>query len=351
MSGSYVQQTKDGMLNWLESVRYSDEGWGRWKYNLHQYRAYGLQSSAIAINLLTQLGELDNVPAEKKREAAEFFASCQDPADGYFKDPLVTDADRQGTAHSWEHIWNQMSGGPGSLVMQFGGTLRAPLPKKSFADLSAVDPTEWTLSLAWENPWMVAEEWATAINVFYRNLPEDEKSTEHPMILAAFDAYEQNILDAETGMPILKGCTNPSVGMAGLFKAMSAYLNMKRPIPYAEKAIDFTLALQQPSGEFGYGNDMCINWDSLWVIDRLDVQLEGTYRPDDITAAGNGMAKRLLAHYGKPDGGFAFNGDHCLTAHNSIRTSDPLPEGDMLGTTMSMRCLSYADAWNERHEK
>ena len=136
--------------------------------------------------------------------------------------------------------------------------------------------------------------------------------------------------------------------MAGLFKMRDAYNVVGRPFLYPEKALDFTLNLQHNNGEFGYGGDMCINWDAMEVLRILDKQLEGTYRRDDIVQAGNLLAQCLLQKYRKSDGGFAFHKNYCLTMHNSIRISAPYPESDMLGTYMCWISLSYADEWNKR---
>lgn len=137
------------------------------------------------------------------------------------------------------------------------------------------------------------------------------------------------------------------MAMAGLFKVISGYLAAGRPVPHAEKAIDFTLALQHEDGEFGFRNNMCVNWDALWVLRELDLQVEGAYRHADIVDAGNRCAEMLLRKYRKPDGGFAFHGKHCTTNHHSIRLcSKPHSISDTMGTGMCLRCLSYADEWN-----
>ncbi|MFW6286431.1 MAG: hypothetical protein ACOC29_00680 [Candidatus Sumerlaeota bacterium] len=135
--------------------------------------------------------------------------------------------------------------------------------------------------------------------------------------------------------------------MAGFFKLMFAYLEVGRAVPNARAAVDSTLALQHENGEFGHRRNMCMNWDSLWVLYHLDRQLKAGYRHDDIVAAGNRTAECLMREYRKDDGGFAFHGDHCQTNHHSIRLNrEPLAISDMLGTTMCLKCLGYVDEWN-----
>ncbi len=121
----------------------------------------------------------------------------------------------------------------------------------------------------------------------------------------------------------------------------------KRSIPYPEKIIEATLALQNPDGTFGPEDNMCFNWDALFILRLSDQQLGGSHRHQTILDSGNRCADILLSKYRKPDGGFAFFGDTCLDSHHSIRVSDKrYAIGDMLGTRMCVLCLEYADEWN-----
>jgi hypothetical protein len=91
---------------------------------------------------------------------------------------------------------------------------------------------------------------------------------------------------------------------------------------------------------------MTINWDALWVLRTLDRQVKAKHRHGDIVRAGNRCGAVLMSLYRKPDGGFSRRGALSMTEHNSIRVSPALPEGDMIGTSMCLQCLSYADEWN-----
>lgn len=336
---SYITQAKPGVCDWLETVRWKADGWGRWKYNAHMDRPYGLISSGFAIVIHDQLGLLAGLTPQQRREAIEFFQSTQDPVDGYFKDPLVRESDRLANAiHTWEDIWGQM--GVAARALELLGTKPLhPLPATTFADLRDPRIREVMLDWNWGNPWHVGER-------FYRAVVAAGLCGDDPLVENFFRIYETEIHDPLTGMPTRRGCTDGSVAMAGLFKAMWAYEHVNRPVPDAAAAIDFTLGLQHPDGEWGFRNNMCINFDALWVLYRLDRQLKGAHRHADIVAAGNRTAKLLLEQYRKPDGGFAFTGGNCWEVHHSIRISGGYPEGDIVGTHMSLHCLTYADEWN-----
>lgn len=343
----YVASVRSGILDWLESVRYPDEGWGRWKYHAAMTRPWALQASGIAIGLLKRLGALQAISEEQKQEAIEFFRSCQDSKDHLFKDSLETEADRVGE-HTWEEIWGQRNGSALMALEVLGAEPCLPLPRAQFTDLSQVDGRAWTLSLDWRNPWKSGESWSRAIQAFLRTMPDEQRNDATPVLSRMFECMESEILDSTSGMPTQRGCSDdPPRAMAGLFKIQFGYLAVGRPVPHADRAIDFTLRLQHDNGEFGYRRNMCMNWDALWVLRELDKQFGGRYRHADIVEAVKRMCEVLMNEYRKEDGAFAFHGEHCLMNHHSIRLCEaPQPISDMLGTTMCLHCLEYADEWN-----
>lgn len=306
-----------------------------------------MQASGIAVQLLDRLGALDKVSFADRENAVALFLSCQDPADGLFKDPLETEPDHQGP-HSWADIWGQRNGSTVAALKTLGAAHRFVPAPSQFVDLRTHSGRDWTLGLDWSNPWKNGETWSRAIQAFLPHLPPDQRNDRHPVLAEMFEAVEEKVLDPSTGMPTAGGCNEDAPrAMAGTFKLMNGYLATGRPYPYPEQAIDFTLALQAENGEFGYPRNMCMNWDALWVLRVMDQQLQGNYRRADIVSAAELTCACLMKDYLKADGGFAFHGEHCITNHHSVRLcSEPKPAGDMLGTTMCLHCLEYVDEWN-----
>ncbi len=342
----FVATVRGDILAWIESVRCRESAWGRWRYHAATSRPWSLQASGIAIDLLHRLDALESVDANDRAAAVAFFQSCQDSADGLFKDPLETPDTHDGH-HSWEAIWAQRHGATLLALAHLGAAPLLPPPTAQFADLSRVDGRAWTLSLPWSNPWSTGEAWSRAIVAHLRELPADDQRDTIPVLADMFASLEADVLDPASGMPTARGCPDdPARAMAGLFKIMNGYLAVGRPVPHAEAAIDSTLDLQSATGEFGYPRNMCMNWDALWVLRELDLQMLGRHRHDEIVQAGGRLCDCLLREYRKSDGAFAFHGDHCLVNHHSVRLSDePHPISDMLGTMMALACLEYADGW------
>lgn len=344
--GGYVNMVRGGLLSFFEGIRCKDGGWGRWKYHAAMTRPWALNASGTVISLLNKLGALGAVSAEKRQEAIDFFLGCQDPVDGLFKDPLENDAVRASDHHTWPQIWGQRHGAALGALATLGAKPRVPRPAAQFADLTKIDTREWTLTRDWSNPWLVGEDWSRSIQAFVAANPGADDG--RPELAPMFEAMEKEVLDPRTGLPILRGCANDlPVAMAGLFKLMMGFKAVGRPVPYAREAIDSTLALQLRSGEFASPRNMCMNWDALWILRELDRQLAGGHRRTEIFRAADRLCEVLLAVYLKPDGGFAFHGEHCTTGHHSIRLCDrPEPIGDTQGTAMCVECLSYCDEWN-----
>ncbi|MGE9290700.1 MAG: hypothetical protein ACQKBT_06910 [Puniceicoccales bacterium] len=342
----FVENVREGLVHWLESIRYKEEQWGRWKYHSEMVRPYSLNASGLAIKLLHRLGELEKVPKDKRDEAVDYIRGCQDPDDGLFRDPLELEGDRTG-ATTWDQIWGQRNSAAVDALEVLGAPPLYPTVKAHFADLRSVNVRDWSMSLDWSNPWLNGETWARAIMSFLKSSTKETEGEDQVILDEMFGLVEEKLLDSSSGYPTLLGCDNRSVAMAGLFKLMFGYLSAGREIPYAERAIDSTLALQNPNGEFGEERDMCLNWDSLWVLRELDLQLEGGYKHAEITEAGERLVHRLLSDYLKNDGGFAFNAVSALQIHHGIRLCDgEFPVGDILGTIMAVSCLQYCDEWS-----
>lgn len=343
----YADQVKRDLLDWMEAIRYPDEGFGRWPYHAAMERPWSLQASSIAVSIFDELGELASLPAPTRQAAAAVLLACQDPEDGLFKDPLETEAVHIG-GHPWPEVWGQRNGAALEALERLGVEPKYPVNRSLFGNLAEVDPAAWTLeAFTWENPWRDGERWARAVRAYVAHRDPATPAAADPRLITTFEAVETHVFDPDTGTPSRRmPDAKPAVAMAGLFKAMMAYLCVGRPIPHAQAGIDSTLALQHDDGDWGQGDNMCMVWDSLWVLRYLDLQLEGGHRHSDIVQAGDRTARFLMQTHRKADGGFSFHRDRCQTNHHSIRLcGKPHPISDMLGTMMALKCLIYVDEW------
>jgi len=334
-----LANVRPGVLAWLDSVAEKPGTLtGRWKYNRHMNRAWALESSATAVMALGALGELGRMPEASRRTVADALNDCQDPESGLFRDPLITEADRAGATHSWEHIWQHHTGACVEALELLGMAPRHPLPREAFEALRTRESAAQVRALDWKNPWLVGEHFYRMVGAHRRAHPELTPGQLDGVLEPAFAVVEREVIGAASGLPDARGCKDPRVAAAGLFKILFGYLECRRSFPAAARAVDSVLALQDREGGFGM-DDMCIHWDSAWVLRTLNRQLAGSHRLADVRAAGERLAGFLLREHRKPDGAFSFLRKHCLPVHDSVRVSEPLPESDMIGTFMACDCL------------
>jgi len=341
-----IEKVKGRVLGWLEKIRYKENSWGLFRYNISALRPFSSESSGIAITILDQLDELKNIDEKKKKQAAKTIQSWQDEKTGLFIDPLVKESDwvKGWGDHSWDHIWKHNTGACETALRLLGAS---PLYKRSeevwlrFEDVSSA--RGYVLGLDWSNPWRVGEHLATAIQAYADSRGLSGAETDE-VLDAAFSTYEEKIIDKETGVPSLSFGAPPFRAMAGAFKMLFGYKACGRNYPYAKEAIDSTLKLQRPDGAFDEGG-ACINWDSVCVIKAFSDEVNNSYRFDDIKQAALKLEERIHTVYAKPDGAYSFCATKCLEVHNSIKVSEPKFESDCLGTGMYLEVFRYLDEW------
>ncbi|NJO68881.1 MAG: hypothetical protein HC830_05975 [Bacteroidetes bacterium] len=66
-TNGYVGKVKNGILDWLETIRFKKDGWGRWKYNSHMVRDYGLVPSCHGITIYNQLDAITSLSMKTQR--------------------------------------------------------------------------------------------------------------------------------------------------------------------------------------------------------------------------------------------------------------------------------------------
>ena len=333
-----------GVRTWLDSVAFPPgEVTGRWRYSRHMVRDWAVESSTQAVSILALLGDLPTWTRARRDRVVAEVQGWQDPETGLFKDPLIRPEDKVSEHHSWEHIWLHHTGCCVGMLRWLDAAPLHPLPTRAFVSAAQEDDPDWVLGLGWENPWSAGEHFLRVIDA-HRNRHGLTGRETDGRIDAAFAVLESKVLSPDTGLPDRFNRTDPPRAMAGLFKLIPAYGQVGRPLPWPERAIDSVLAMQDKAGGFGQDN-LCIHWDALLVLVRLNEQLDGAHRFDDIAAAGARAAGFLCRVHRRRDGGFSFHSDQCIQVHNSVRVSEPLPESDTVGTSMSLRCLRYAHTW------
>ena len=121
----------------------------------------------MGVQILDMLEALESVPKAKKKQAIRFFQSTWNPQELYYIDPLVSEQNRAGDHHTWEHIWAHMSGAAESALQRLGDQPKSRGSKAPFVNLNQVDIGDWIVSLNWENPWMYGEHFSKVVKHYW----------------------------------------------------------------------------------------------------------------------------------------------------------------------------------------
>jgi hypothetical protein len=335
-----------GVRDWLKGLSFpSGEVTGRWKYNAHMLRDWAVESSTSAVGVLAEVGDLPKLSREERDRVVTEVQSWQESETGLFKDPLIAPDDKVSESHSWEHIWLHHTGCCVGMLRRLGAEPLHSLPQKAFVEVKGAENTDWVLELDWKNPWAAGEHFLRVIDAHRKRTGLAGKASDE-VVDAAFAKLESAVFDPASGLPDRFNVNGPQNAMAGHFKLIFAYDLVDRVLPWAERALESVLAMQDGAGGFGQDN-LCIHWDALLVVKRLNQQLDGGHRFDAVTATGLRAAEFLCRVHHRDDGGFSFHSDHCIAVHNSLRVSEPILESDVIGTSMSLQCLRYARNWAE----
>lgn len=240
--GALNGEVAAGMAAWLRTLEAegAEARPGRWRYNRHMQRPWGVGSSGFALMILWSTGAIERLDPPLRQAIVEEIRSWQDERTGLFVDPLIKPEHRVLDAHSWEHIHLHNTGVCAEALGCLGERPRFALPQRAFVDLTPATAREQTLAFDWSDPWIYGEQWARSMEAYRRRnrLPKASPGRGEVVELdevqrEAFEALESEILIAETGLPDRRSNVAAQGAVAGLFKVMFAYGVVGRPVPYA----------------------------------------------------------------------------------------------------------------------
>ncbi|NJO68880.1 MAG: hypothetical protein HC830_05970 [Bacteroidetes bacterium] len=99
-----------------------------------------------------------------------------------FKDPLITEKDRIGNKHSWEHIIAHNSGYPPRALSLLGFNYTGASNNPPYIDLRNGNVYDRVKNLRWEDPWLEGEHFSSALKWYWNQLTDKDKSLDDPFI-------------------------------------------------------------------------------------------------------------------------------------------------------------------------
>ncbi|WP_432104172.1 hypothetical protein [Streptomyces sp. bgisy091] len=326
----------DGLLAWLP--RLHDAQSGGFYYALSSRTqpqfAPDIESTCMALRIIKQYDLLESLPASVHAGLVRFLQARQDPDSGFFFDP-----------HNEMRTIERMRGRALSSALDalenLGVRALHPLPGTGATEdtylhhLQSVASFEaWLDERPWDNSWM-AQDNIQAQSSLIKLLPEERQDE----LVDAALAHVLRRQDLKTGYA---GGGAPYVRLSGAFKLALFCRAFDRPVPYAERIYESTLAcLREETCE-----DACWLRNPLELIEVLQPQLGPL--PQTELAEVVHISTRNARRFAQPDGGFSRSSDGASPSPNEVVLGLGLAEGDLnasvqLATIVRPTLYRFAD--------
>lgn len=332
-------------LEFIESMRISGDGYGRYKYAAGCAKPT-LYSSTYAAMTRHLYRDITHLPMRQKNEWVEYLQAHQDN-DGLFRDPLIFDQgwykgdpDWCGRKHLSCHVVTALTclGAVAKKPMQF----LEPFLKPGGL-------VKWLESRDWDKqPDFVGNE---VLNVgtllqYARDFQKNEQCK--PVVRELLDWMAHHHMNAQTGLWGKLNVNEPrelSRAVMGGYHFWLLYFYDRIPIPHPQRALDMCLKTQNKMGGFGQGvhggnpllSSACEDIDSIDPMARL-LQL-GDYRKKEVQdSLARGLAQ-VLSNQNK-DGGFWFLKDKGFSYGHEMLSSNE-NQGSMFPTWFRTLTMAY----------
>ena len=302
-----IQRVRDATLRYVESMRFRDQPFGRYRYadGMAEPTLYSSTYAAMTRGLYR---DLDTLTRAERREWVAYLQSHQDD-DGLYRDPRIfgagwykDDPEWCGRRHLTCHVLTALT----CLGAVASKPLRMLEPFYDEAQLTA-----WLEARDWSRVDFVGNE-VLNLGTLLQYARDFQK---HPRAAAAMrlmlDWLARHHMNPQTGLWGSIDVNAPkglSRTVMGAYHFWLLFFYDRAPIPHAGAAVMQVLRTQQADGGFGCGvhgpaSSACEDIDSIDPLARL--LSPGTQRRDDILAALRRAEPHVLAMQ-NDDGGFVW---------------------------------------------
>ena len=343
----WIRELKKGLLRFLENVQHPGP-YGRFRYAPEGcLLPHEPISSCYAFGILKTINAYDALEEAKKQEWADYLRSFQDPETGDFWSEEIgrlCRAEQHGLDPKYL-MRRMLTRNISSTLQQMGFPPSYPMryPEvEAFTDkdrlIAHLDSFPWDT-----DPWGAGSHAGTTALMLFERFRRGEEEFHRPLRWTI--EYMLDRQDPETGLWGAPSCPLYQ-RINGAFKVMARLINTFGILPrYPERIIDSVFKhYEDPS----YEMTGCNEFDNIWVFAAA---LRATdYRKQEIQEL---VLSRLpfIKSFKKPDGGFSFFKDKCITTNAQAQLVDhPRPQSDMVGTATFVACLRSIFeilGWNE----
>lgn len=255
---------RNGAIGYVKSL----QGEKLWQFKVSHTATENIAiASASAVLLLNFLDGLNDIPDAAKKQWVEYLQSFQQD-DGLFEDKIDMAEETQGypywalRAHRSRHIaW---------AIEALGGRLQKPITfVEPYTEKGYVK--DWVDKLWQESAeriWSIGNwimDMGVLLDLQYRHFGDENAARSVHEMLDALNEKQ----DPKTGYWIVEG-VDPRCAMAGAMHFYPLYWAYGHRLNYLERAVEETLALQQPDGLFGFeagtGGCQCLDYDAILIL-------------------------------------------------------------------------------------
>jgi len=302
-----IQQVRAATLRYVESMRFRDGPFGRYRYAVGMAEPT-LYSSTYAAMTRKLYRNLDSLTRAERREWVAYLQSHQDD-DGLYRDPRIfgegwykEDPEWCGRRHLSCHVLTALT--------CLGAVAAKPLRMlEPFYDKAKL--TAWLEARDWSKVDFVGNE---VLNIgtllqYARDFQKEPRAATAMRLM--LDWLARQHMNPDTGLwgsIDVKKAKGLSRAVMGAYHFWLLFFYDRVPIPHAKVAVAHVLRTQQADGGFGCGvhgpaSSACEDIDSIDPLARL--LSPGAPRRDDILAALRRAEPHVLAMQ-NDDGGFGW---------------------------------------------
>jgi hypothetical protein len=316
-----IQQVRAATLRYIESMRFRNQPFGRYRYaeGMPEPTLYSSTYAAMTRGLYR---DLDTLTRAERSQWIEYLQSHQDD-DGLYRDPRIfgegwykDDPEWCGRRHLTCHVLPALT----CLGAVAAKPLRMLEPFYDKAHLTA-----WLQARDWTKADFVGNE---VLNLgtllqYARDFQKEPRAAAAMRLM--LDRLAANHLDPASGLWgtfDLRTSPGLSRGVMGAYHFWLLFFYDRVPIPHPARAVDSVLRTENPKGGFGWGvhgpaSSACEDIDSMDPLARLLFLAD--HRRDDIRAALRRAEPHVLAMQNGDGGlgwvrGTAFSYGHPLMA-------------------------------------
>lgn len=298
-----------------------------------------LYSSCFAAMTLHYLNAVHDLAGKERLAWAAYIKQWQDPESGRFIGPEIVAGELTSTKHDWDHLTKHLTAHALPALHLLGELPPYPL-RFAHPFLDPETLLRWLNQRDWRQAWLEGNNllFAGQFLIYLRDFEgRDEAQSALETLFDWLDAHQ----DPATGLWGTNGYCDSYPAMYGGYHQLLLYYYCKRPLPFAERLIDLTLALQHSDGSFTRqgGGGACEDADGVDIL--VNHYKRTGFRQRAVCTSLARVVDHILKQH-MEDGGFVYRRGVPFSHMGIKRTYVPANTSDMFSTWFRVHTIALA---------